>query len=137
MPRIFMHKAVHFVLTAMMLLLAYKFADDTMPAFQISHAYDEMARLMFERSWAMICGGIGGIGLITGFLNSWKLRTASAVILGAGHFIVAFLIYLGDKHAIIGSGLFFGYGALGIALAYSTAHLGERIAKDLDPFDLP
>lgn len=129
-----MHKAVHGVLTLIMLFLAYSFGDDR-PTFALNIAYTEMAAVMAEHAWALSCASIGAIGLATIFTNNWKIRTASAGLLGAGHSVIAVLIFLGNPHAI-GTGLFFGYGALGLALAYSTAHLGERIAEDLDPFDI-
>lgn len=135
MVRIFMHKAVHGILTLVMLFLAYSFGDG-LPTFSTSISYSEMAAIMSEHYWSVACAAIGAAGLATTFTNNWKLRMVSAGILGAGHFVISILIFLGNRHAI-GTGLFFGYGALGLGLAYSTAHLGERIAEDLDPFDIP
>jgi len=135
MLRIFMHRAVHAVLTVVMLFLAYTFAD-VVPTFAGNMSYSEMALLMPEQDWAYACAAVGMVGLATVFTSNWKLRVASACLLGAGHFVIAIYIFLGNEHAV-GTGLFFGYGALGLALAYSTAHLGERISQDLDPFDLP
>lgn len=134
MPRIFMHKMVHFILTLVLLFLAFTFADEV-PTFISSISYERMASVMPEHDWAALCGLIGALGLATTFTDNWKIRTFTATVLGATHLGIAILIFLGNKHAI-GTGLFLGYGLLGLALAYSTAHLGQRISKDLDPFNI-
>lgn len=131
-----MHKAVHGVLTFVMLFLAYTFLDQQPPVFMSNNSYDFMSQVMTEEQWALACGLNGTIGLLTLFVSEWRVRVISAAILGAGHLTIAVFVFLGNRHAT-GTGLFFGYGALGILLAYSTAHLGRRVSEDLDPSDLP
>lgn len=130
-----MHKMVHGVLTLVLLFLAFTFADE-FPTFASSVSYVRMASVMHEHNWSVLCGLVGVVGVATAFTDNWKIRTSVAAALGAVHFGIAFLIFLGNRHAI-GTGLFLGYGILGVALAYSTAHLGQRISKDLDPFNIP
>lgn len=135
MPRTFLHKTTHSVLTMVMLFLAYTFAD-AIPTFPTSASFQEMATLMPEQDWAGACAFVGAIGLVTTFTDNWTLRLIAATILATAHLIIAIMIFMGNQHAI-SAGLFVGYGTLGLALAYSTAHLGRRVPENLDTTDLP
>lgn len=132
--RIFMHKLVHGVLTGIMLWLAYTFLEPT-PTFTTA-GWSFMATLMDERNWGSVLLGVGFFGAITAFTNNWSIRVFAAGVLSASHLGIAALVLLGNPHGA-GSGIFFGYAVLGAGLAYSTAHLGQRIKAGLEPPDFP
>jgi hypothetical protein len=133
--RLFMHKASHAALTWVMLWLAYSFADDV-PTFLTNHAFDVMGSVMTEHHWALLCATVGLAGLVTLFVQNWIARIAAAGLLSAGHFLIASLFYLGNPHGT-GTGPYLGYAFLGAALAYSTAHLGQRLTTSLEVADPP
>lgn len=131
--RIFMHKLCHFVLTGVMLWLAYLFIEPektfTTPGWSI------MARMMTEEGWGFFCLAVAFIGAGTMFTNNWNARTAAAGLLSMAHLLIAALVFMGNPHGA-GSGLFFGYAVLGAGLAYSTAHLGQRVKAGLESADI-
>jgi drug/metabolite transporter (DMT)-like permease len=127
--RLFMHKSVHGVLTAIMAYLAFTFMDGQ-PTFNV-RAWDWMAAAMSEDQWGICCALVAAVGVATMFTDNWKVRAVAAVILSTMHTVVAILIFMGNPHGP-GSGLFLGYAVLGALLAYSTAHIGQRVTDHSD-----
>lgn len=129
--RVFMHNCVHVVLTLVMLWIAFTFLDEK-DSFTGSTGFSVMGRWAEEKTWGLICFGVGIIGVASTPTTNWKIRVLAASVLSIAHMGIAVLYFMGNSHGT-GAGLFGGYAILGAALAYSTAHLGSRISTSVEP----
>ena len=124
--RQFMHRVTHLVLTAYMVVVGIRFlrlglSDDMMTA---------------EDWLGPFCLTVAFLGIVTISAQGWRWRTVGAIALAAGHASVATYFFEGSYRGP-GSGSYFGYALLALCLAYSTAHLSQRISERVEPPNSP
>lgn len=129
----FLYRAVHLILACVLLWLAYCYLDSD-DVFNSGRAFTYMASVGTRQEWGMVHLFFGLLGLFTTFSTEWRIRVSGAGVLCVAHITVAFLFYLGNRHAI-GTGIFGLYAALAGFLAFATAHSSQRYPQDMAPFD--